>query len=567
MSSPSAVDQASYRATRLAYRPPLTGCRVWLVAAAVAAFSLLACRPAASEALVQPVSMAMLKGRSTVVKYAPMRRVAVADPQVADIAVASSKELIVYARGVGETDLYIWDDEGFHQINIAVFDVTAVERAAERLRPVLGDAYRFVPLSDSTLAVEGVAADAAEAERVRKLLAAGAGDVELVNLVRLPSEPPPPGPPVEQIAVALGDGFRVWAVNDHTVAVEGEAPSAAAAARARGLLAAFQGQTKIVDLIEAPGPPTPSIEEERQLLAEAVGDGVSVRTVGGRAIALEGMLPSEAALEYVMEMVQALELQAPVLNMLTAAMPDTEQILIRVKVVEVNRQELEQLGVNWGHTEATGGAGGPSVQFFDQPFLFGQVARRGFSQLLDFGAQLDLLQEKNKARVLAEPNLLVNDGEEASILVGGEVPIPVPQAGIAGAAAITVEYKEFGVRMQVQPSLVQNRAGEPGIHLQLTPEVSSIDASSSVTVSGIRVPGFRTRRAQTTVTVAPGDTLAIAGLLQRDVAKLVRKIPILGDIPILGHLFRSKKFVEGYTDLVIMVTPDVYEKPAESEAE
>lgn len=205
------------------------------------------------------------------------------------------------------------------------------------------------------------------------------------------------------------------------------------------------------------------------------------------------------------------------------------------------------------------------MQFFDQPFLFGQVSRRGFSQLLDFGAQLDLLEEKNKARVLAQPNLLVNDGEEASILVGGEVPIPVPQAGIAGAAAITVEYKEFGVRMQVEPSIVQADGDAPRIHLKLSPEVSSIDSSSSVTVSGIRVPGFRTRRAQTTVTVAPGDTLAIAGLLQRDVARLVRKVPLLGDLPILGHLFRSKKFVEGYTDLVVMVTPTIYDRLAEDE--
>ncbi|MFQ6133333.1 MAG: type II and III secretion system protein family protein [Armatimonadota bacterium] len=564
MNSLTALDPRP-TASRSRYSFPLSGRRVWLVAAGLALLSLLACPPAAAERLVEPVSMAMLRGQSSVLQYAAMRRVAVADAQVADVAVASSKELIIYAKGVGETALYIWDADGFHEISVTVFDVTPVERAAERLRPLLGPSYRFVALSDSTLAVEGVAENEAEAERVAKVLAAAGTDVEVVNLVTPAPAPPPAGPPVKQIASALGDGFRVWAVSDDTVAVEGTAPTAAAAARARGLLAAFQAQTKVVDLIETPDPPAPSVEDERQLLAQALGDGISVRTVGGQAIALEGTLPSVAALDYVTDIVAALDVQAPVLNLLTVAAPDVEQILIRVRVVEVNRQELERLGVNWGHTESVGAAGGPSVQFFDQPFLFGQVSRRGFSQLLDFGAQLDLLEEKNKARVLAQPNLLVNDGEEASILVGGEVPIPVPQAGIAGAAAITVEYKEFGVRMQVEPSIVQADGDAPRIHLKLSPEVSSIDSSSSVTVSGIRVPGFRTRRAQTTVTVAPGDTLAIAGLLQRDVARLVRKVPLLGDLPILGHLFRSKKFVEGYTDLVVMVTPTIYDRLAEDE--
>jgi len=135
----------------------------------------------------------------------------------------------------------------------------------------------------------------------------------------------------------------------------------------------------------------------------------------------------------------------------------------------------------------------------------------------------------------------------------------VPQAGIAGAAAITIEYKEFGVRMQVTPSIVAQDADGAKIHLKLAPEVSSIDPSSSVTVSGLSVPGFRTRRAETTVTVAAKDTLAIAGLLQHDVARSVRKIPILGDIPIIGNLFKSKRFTEGKTDLVIMVTPEIHE--------
>jgi len=543
---------------------PLSGYRLWLVVAAAVCVCLLAFSPAAAEPVVRPVSMSMLSGQSHVLAYPGMRRVAVADSSVADVAVVSSLELIVYARGVGKTDIYVWNDEGFHQIGISVFDITPSEKAVERLRPLLGPEYRFVVLSDSTLGVEGVAKDAGEVERLQRLFGSTGDDVKIVNLVTLFPQPLPAGPPVQQIADALGGDYKVWPVNDDTVAVEGTATTAAEAERARALVAAFKQQTNVVDLIQEPAPSVRSIEAERALVADAVGHGVNVRTVGGQVIALEGAVPSEADLERVAQILDTLALQTPVMNLLTAAAPDKQQILVRVKVTEVNREDLDRLGVNWGHWERA--ASVPSVQFFDQPFLFGQVNRTGFNQLLDFGAQLDLMVENNTARILAEPNILVNDGEEASILVGGEVPVPVPQAGLAGAAAITIEYKEFGVRMQVQPTIQRTDTGKPRIHLKLTPEVSSIDPSSSVTISGLRVPGFRTRRAETTVTVSSGDTLVIAGLLQREVARTVRKIPILGDIPIIGNLFKSKQFIEGKTDLLIMVTPEIYQGTADSDA-
>ncbi len=551
------------RAPRCHLIGSLGGYRLWLVVAAAVCVCLLAFSPAAAEPVVRPVSMSMLSGQSHVLAYPGMRRVAVADSGVADVAVVSSRELIVYARGVGKTDIYVWNDEGFHQIGICVFDITASEKAVERLRPLLGPEYRFVVLSDSTLGVEGVAKDAGEVERLQRLFGSTGDDVKIVNLVTLLPQPLPAGPPVQQIADALGSDYKVWAVNDDTVAVEGTATTAAEAERARALVAAFKQQTNVVDLIQEPAPSVRSIEAERALVADAVGHGVNVQTVGGQVIALEGAVPSEADLERVAQILDTLALQTPVMNLLTAAAPDKQQILVRVKVTEVNREDLDRLGVNWGHWERAGSV--PSVQFFDQPFLFGQVNRTGFNQLLDFGAQLDLMVENNTARILAEPNILVNDGEEASILVGGEVPVPVPQAGLAGAAAITIEYKEFGVRMQVQPTIQRTDTGKPRIHLKLTPEVSSIDPSSSVTISGLRVPGFRTRRAETTVTVSSGDTLVIAGLLQREVARTVRKIPILGDIPIIGNLFKSKQFIEGKTDLLIMVTPEIYQGTADSD--
>jgi Flp pilus assembly secretin CpaC len=533
---------------------------VWIAVSAIVAVSVVVsfAPTAADECLVQPVSISMLKGQSHVLEYAEMRRIAVADPVVADVAVASSSELIVYARGLGKTAIYVWDDSGFHQLGISVFDISASETAIDRLRPLVGPDYRFVVLSDSMLGIEGTARDLEEAERLDRVLAGAAGDVKIINLVRSAPGPAPAGPPVQQVSDALGGDYRVWAVNDSTVAVEGKAGTPAEASRARALIAAFKPDVDVVDLIEEPSAPGHSIDDERVLIADAVGDGVAVRTVGGQAIALEGTVPTDADAERVAQIIDALDLHSPILNLVTAAVPGQQQILVKVKVVEVNTTDLDKLGVNWGHTQTDNSGNGVSVSFFDQPFLFGQVARHGINQLLDFGAQLSLLVQNDNARILAEPNLLVNDGEDASILVGGEVPIPVPQAGLAGAAAITIEYKEFGVRMQVTPTLIADSDG-PKIHLKLSPEVSSIDPSSGVTVSGISVPGFRTRRAETTVTVASGDTLAIAGLLQHDIARTIRKIPILGDIPIIGNLFKSKRFTEGKTDLVIMVTPEIFD--------
>jgi len=167
-------------------------------------------------------------------------------------------------------------------------------------------------------------------------------------------------------------------------------------------------------------------------------------------------------------------------------------------------------------------------------------------------ARLDLLVSENEARELATPNLLVNDGEEANMLVGGEIPIPVPQTG-EGGITITIEYKQFGVLLKVKPVVLDDQR----VRLMVAPEVSDIDRSTSVAIAGFNIPGFVTRRESTTTDMLSGDTLAIGGLLQTTSSTIIKKVPILGDIPILGALFRSKEYLEGKTELVILVTPEI----------
>ncbi len=166
---------------------------------------------------------------------------------------------------------------------------------------------------------------------------------------------------------------------------------------------------------------------------------------------------------------------------------------------------------------------------------------------------MDALINDDLARVLSEPNLLVNDGEEASMLVGGEIPIPVPQTG-GGGAGVTIEYKKYGVELIITPRILP---GGQQIELEVKPSVSSLDYANALTMQGFNIPALRKREASTTVTVADGQTLIIGGLVQREQSLNISKIPILGDLPIIGELFKHKEFKDGKTELVILVTPQI----------
>ena len=153
--------------------------------------------------------------------------------------------------------------------------------------------------------------------------------------------------------------------------------------------------------------------------------------------------------------------------------------------------------------------------------------------------------------------MTVMDQETAKILVGGEIPIPMVQSSVANA--ISIEWKEFGVNLDVTPKI----GADDTITLKVAPSVSGLDFANGITISGFEVPALRTRRAETSVQVKNGETVVIGGLLQTDTSSTVKKIPILGDIPVLGHLFRSTSKEKAETELIIFVTPEiVVAKPA-----
>lgn len=238
------------------------------------------------------------------------------------------------------------------------------------------------------------------------------------------------------------------------------------------------------------------------------------------------------------------------------------QVNIRVRFAEVSRHELLRYGVSW------------DALFNNGTFSFGLLtggalpaqAAAGASNLITAGlssghfnidAVLEALQGNGVLEILAEPNITATTGETASFLAGGEVPVPVP----VNRDLVGIEYKTYGVSLLFSPTLLPNER----IALRVRPEVSTVTGSSSLGIGSFQVPSFRVRRADTRVEVGSGQTFAIAGLFQRDSAQDLEKIPLLGDMPVLGSLFRSKRFQRNETELVILITPYLVE-PVQTQA-
>jgi pilus assembly protein CpaC len=284
----------------------------------------------------------------------------------------------------------------------------------------------------------------------------------------------------------------------------------------------------------------------------------------GHATVLKGSVPSAVKLEQALEVSEAYlgaESTGKIVNLLQVG--GNQEVMLKVVVAEMSRTLNREFGMNF-NALIEAGSGTINVASFIQG-LSGPADTAGvipisdavnFAALLSgYGALeqlavfLDALDERGLGKVLAEPTLLARSGETASFLVGGEVPIPIAQGGAFGS--ITVEFKDFGVGLGFTPTVL----GPDRIHLQVAPEVSDVDFTLGTEVGGTIVPGFVTRRATTAVELKDGQSFAIAGLLSDSVRELSGRYPLLGDIPILGNLFRSSLYQKAQTELVIIVTP------------
>jgi pilus assembly protein CpaC len=236
------------------------------------------------------------------------------------------------------------------------------------------------------------------------------------------------------------------------------------------------------------------------------------------------------------------------------------QVQLRVKIAEVERGSLKRIGINWQNINSIALFGiGPfqlggavnTVQAVGGT-ASGAIAAAANNNSLT--SLIDLLATQSQANILAEPNLIAMSGETASFLAGGEIPVLSPQAS-AGGSTITVQYKQVGVSLAFTPTIIGDR-----INLKVAPEVSQVTTEGQVSVAvgtgaSIIIPAISTRRASTTVELGSGQSFAIAGLLQHTTTQTVQKVPGLGDIPVLGSLFKSDAYQRDETELVIIVTP------------
>ena len=216
--------------------------------------------------------------------------------------------------------------------------------------------------------------------------------------------------------------------------------------------------------------------------------------------------------------------------------------------------EVQASGDPPGKSVVAGGIGNP-LKGIPSAFGIGDLLNIFlFRPDLNLGVTIKALEQQNVLQILAEPNVMAMNGREASFLAGGEFPFPVVQGG-TNFTAVTIEFREFGIRVNFTPEVL------PGdrIRLKVAPEVSALDFSNALTISGFLVPALSTRKAETEVELLNGQSFAIAGLIDNRFLETLQKIPVLGDIPLLGHLFRSKELSQNNTELLVMVTPTLVE--------
>jgi pilus assembly protein CpaC len=318
-----------------------------------------------------------------------------------------------------------------------------------------------------------------------------------------------------------------------------------------------------------------NLDPLRRLLKETFpNEDIQPRT-SRDSVSLNGRVSSKDVAD------RAMALAAPfskvvVNNLQIAGGPVDKQILLRVKFAELDRNREIQYGVNLLSTGATNtigrtttgqfGGGSASISqintlipgqnqgFASQVSVSDALNIFAFRPDLNLGAFIKALQSENILQILAEPNLVTTNSKEAQFLVGGEFPVPILQGG-ANAGAVTVQFREFGIRLRFTPVITENKT----IKMHINQEVSQLDKSNGVTISGFLIPALSTRRAETDVELGESQSFVIAGLLNNQETDSFSKIPVLGNLPIFGSLFKTRDEQKSRTELVVLVTPEITE--------
>ncbi len=313
-----------------------------------------------------------------------------------------------------------------------------------------------------------------------------------------------------------------------------------------------------------------NLDPIKKLLAETFPNE-DIRIQSGRdSISLVGRVSSKDVADRALAIATPLA-KTVVTNLAVAPSPVDQQIVLKVKFAELNRSASTQFGINLFSTGATGTIGSTSTNQFTAPLTQSirgtnnvQVPQAqvfnltdalnifAFRPDLNLGAVIRALQAQDILQILAEPNLTTVNGKEASFLAGGEFPVPILQGG-GNAGAVTVQFREYGIRLNFNPQITANGT----IKMYVKPEVSTIDLSNAVSLSGFTIPALATRRMETNVELKEGQSFMIAGLMDDRATEQMSRIPGLSNIPILGQLFKSRLERKSKTELIVIVTPEI----------
>ncbi|MDQ3817033.1 MAG: type II and III secretion system protein family protein [Acidobacteriota bacterium] len=295
---------------------------------------------------------------------------------------------------------------------------------------------------------------------------------------------------------------------------------------------------------------------DSQIRALFPKDDVRLSQANG-SVVISGSVADAATVGKVQSVIEAAGFKT--VNMLASPVKSMAQVQLQVRVAEVSRNRMKDFGTSYAYqggpgngTYANSGGGPSALQEATGGVLSGTFtsALNLFVMGGNTMGMIRAMKQQGALRELAEPNLIAMDGEQASFLAGGEFPVPVVQSGGSDRAAVSVVFKEYGVRLNFKPTIID----EDHIRLELEPEVSTIDFANGVKFNGFVIPALRTRRAKTGIELRDGQSFALAGLLDNNEQRSLSRIPVVSDIPVIGSLFKSKSFQKEETELMFIVT-------------
>ena len=365
--------------------------------------------------------------------------------------------------------------------------------------------------------------------------------------------------PIERVSVGFGDIAEASAVGPREVLLNGKTPGVTSL-----IIWKRDGSKLLFDVtVQASSFGATSRLEaiDRELKRELPGQSVEM-SLENNTVFLRGRVKDLVSAERAVAIASTL---GRTVNLLNVDVPPAEaQILLKVRFATVDRSASLELGMNLASTGAGNTIGSISTQQFSPPHVdkTADTVTATVSDALNIFllrpdlnllATIRAMQRKSLLEILAEPDVLAMNGKPASFLAGGEFPYPTFQASANGVGSVTIQFREFGIRLNFTPTITPRGT----IQLQVAPEVSALDFASGLVVQGFSVPALTVRKVSTEIELAPGQSFAIAGLIDNRLTETIAKLPLFGDVPILGKLFQSKSRLRNNTELMIIVSPEL----------